>query len=169
LEFATDVIGSGASPDREPRERLDRQKFKRAARTLSAVGAGNIRRAWQVKRWLLSLLEFRGRHRAVMTPGHYTELFFLDEATGLAAGHRACFECRRERFRAFQAAWRDGRFGSRKPSLPTAGEMDDRLHSERIGPDGTARTATWRAVKDSEFRRSLVSEDPDLPDPWKKH
>jgi hypothetical protein len=56
--------------------------------------AGNIRRAWQVERWLLCLLEFRGRKRAIMTPGHYTELFFLDEATGLAAGHRPCAECR---------------------------------------------------------------------------
>src|SRR5262245_2769345 len=66
---------------------------------------GKIRRTWQVRRWLLCVLEFRGRHRTVMTPGHYTELFFLDEATGLAAGHRPCFECRRDRFRAFQEAW----------------------------------------------------------------
>ncbi|MBY0527480.1 MAG: hypothetical protein K2R98_29055 [Gemmataceae bacterium] len=102
--------------------------------------AGNIRRAWQVKRWLLCLLEFRGRHRAVMTPGHYTELFFLDEATGLAAAHRPCFECRRERFLAFQAAWRTGRSRDRNSSLPAAGELDDRLHAERIGPDGTKGT-----------------------------
>ncbi len=46
---------------------------------------GRIRRAWQVKRWLLCLLEFKGRGRSIMTPGHYTELFFLDETTGLAA------------------------------------------------------------------------------------
>ncbi len=96
---------------------------------------GRIRRAWQVKRWLLCLLEFRGRHRAVMARGHYTELFFLDEATGLAAGHRPCFECRRQRFRAFQEAWRTGRSGGRKSPLPTAGEMDERLHAERVGSD----------------------------------
>ncbi len=83
------------------------------------------------------LLEFRGRHRTVMTPGRYTELFSLDEATGLAAGHRPCFECRRERFLAFQAAWRAGRSGNRKPSLPTAGEMNDRLHAERVGQNRT--------------------------------
>jgi hypothetical protein len=48
---------------------------------------GHIRRAWQLKRWIVCVLEFRGRKRQVMTPGHYTELFFLDEATALAAGH----------------------------------------------------------------------------------
>src|SRR5579884_3965447 len=62
---------------------------------------GRIGRAWQVKRWLVCVLEFRGRHRMVMTPGRYTELFFLDEATALAAGHRPCFECRRQRFLDF--------------------------------------------------------------------
>ena len=56
---------------------------------------GRIRRPWNVKRWLLCVLEFKGRHRTIMAPNRYTELFFLDEATGLAAGHRPCFECRR--------------------------------------------------------------------------
>src|ERR1700724_2775115 len=51
-------------------------------------GGGQIKGAWQVKRWLVCVLEFRGRKRQVMTPGHYTELFFLDEATALPAGHR---------------------------------------------------------------------------------
>src|SRR5579883_3295915 len=69
---------------------------------------GCIRRPWQVKRWLLCVLEFRGRHRTVMAPNRYTELFFLDEATGLAAGHRPCFECRRGRFLAFRDAWAAG-------------------------------------------------------------
>jgi hypothetical protein len=50
--------------------------------------AGHVGRAWQVKRWLVCVLEFRGRKRQVMTPSRYTELFFLDEATALAAGHR---------------------------------------------------------------------------------
>src|SRR3954453_2972411 len=69
---------------------------------------GRIRRPWQVRRWLICLLEFKGRHRTVMTPNRYTELFFLDEATGLAAGHRPCAECRRARFRAFRDAWAAG-------------------------------------------------------------
>src|SRR5579863_6409603 len=69
---------------------------------------GRIRRAWQVKRWLLCQLQFRGRHRPLAEPGRYTALFFLDEATGLAAGHRPCFECRRARFLAFRDAWASG-------------------------------------------------------------
>jgi hypothetical protein len=89
--------------------------------------AGHIRRPWQVKRWLLCLLEFRERKRTVMMPNRYTELFFLDEATGLAAGHRPCFECRRERYSAFVAAW-----SSNRSSPLTASLIDDQLHAERV-------------------------------------
>ena len=71
--------------------------------------AGRIRRPWQVKRWLLCRLEFRGRRRVVMAPDRYTELFFLDEATGLAAGHRPCFECRRRSFDSYVDAWASDR------------------------------------------------------------
>jgi hypothetical protein len=53
---------------------------------------GRIRRAWQLKRWIVCVLEFRGRKRQVMTPGRCTELFFLDEATALAAGYRPCID-----------------------------------------------------------------------------
>src|SRR5918996_2611402 len=57
---------------------------------------GRIRRRWAVKRWIACRLAFRGRRRSpLMQPGRYTELFFLDEATAMAAGHRACAECRR--------------------------------------------------------------------------
>src|SRR5580658_6982158 len=69
---------------------------------------GHILRAWQVRRWLLCVLEFRGRKRVVMAPNRYTELFFFDEATGLAAGHRPCAECQRPRFTAFRTAFRQG-------------------------------------------------------------
>ena len=57
--------------------------------------AGRIRRRYQVTRWIACRLEFRDRRRSpLMQPGRYTELFFLDEATALAAGHRPCAECR---------------------------------------------------------------------------
>jgi hypothetical protein len=92
---------------------------------------GRIRRAWQLKRWIVCVLEFKGRKRQVMTPGHYTELFFLDEATALAAGHRPCAECRRERFNAFRSAWRS--------ALVSAEEIDCQLHAERLGPDRSKR------------------------------
>src|SRR4051794_26424644 len=64
-----------------------------------------IVRRWQGKRWIACVLEFKGRWRPVMAPGRYTELFFLDEATALAAGHRPCAECRRRRFDEFRDTW----------------------------------------------------------------
>jgi hypothetical protein len=102
--------------------------------------AGRVRRAWQLKRWLVCVLEFRGRKRAVMTPGHYTELFFLDEATALAAGHRPCAECRRNRFLAYCDAWAAANPRAGGPSRPTAAVIDERLHAERVAPDRTQRT-----------------------------
>jgi hypothetical protein len=95
---------------------------------------GHIRRAWQVKRWLVCVLEFRGRKRTVMTPNRYTELFFLDEATALAAGHRPCAECRHKRFLAFAEAWRIHRDDG-SPARPTVMEIDNQLHVERVLPD----------------------------------
>jgi len=86
-------------------------------------------RRWTSRAWICCLLEFRGRHREVMGEG-YTEIFFLDEATALAAGHRPCFECRRGDARAFAAAW--GRAEGAAP--PRAPEMDRRLHAERRAP-----------------------------------
>src|SRR5262249_60643910 len=67
---------------------------------------GRIKRAWQLKRWIVCVLQFRGRKRTVMSPGRYTELFFLDEATALAAGHRPCAECRRDGFHPLRHARR---------------------------------------------------------------
>jgi hypothetical protein len=89
------------------------------------------------KRWILCLLQFNGRHRELMAPGRYTELFFLDEATGLAAGHRPCFECQRSRYRAFVDAWTRGNPGLTLSPRPSADEIDAILHRERIdGRDG---------------------------------
>ena len=84
---------------------------------------GVIRRQWQLKRWISCRLEFRGRRRAggPMAPNRYTGLFFLDDATALAAGHRPCAECRNADYRSFLAL--TGAAG--------AGELDERLHSER--------------------------------------
>src|SRR6266702_1668596 len=67
---------------------------------------GEIVRDSQVRRWIACQLEFRGRHRELLQPGRWTELFFLDEAAALAVGHRPCAECRHADFVAFQAAWR---------------------------------------------------------------
>lgn len=104
---------------------------------------GHIKRAWQVKRWIVCVLEFRGRKRTIMKPNSYTELFFLDEATALAAGHRPCAECRHARFIDFCTAWRlahPAEDGSKQ--RPTADEIDSRLHVERVTASRSKQTFT---------------------------
>jgi hypothetical protein len=101
---------------------------------------GHIRRAWQSKRWLVCALAFRGRTRTVMTPKRYTELFFLDEATALAAGHRPCAECRQARFLAFCQAWKAALPGNGNSQRPTADEIDRCLHAERVAADRGKRS-----------------------------
>jgi hypothetical protein len=101
---------------------------------------GRIRRPWQVKRWLICVLEFRGRYRTVMTPNRYTELFFLDEATALAVGHRPCAECQHRRYLAFRDAWAFGNSSLVGSAAVGAGVIDDRLHADRVGPDRSKRT-----------------------------
>src|SRR5262249_50735958 len=91
---------------------------------------GRIRRPHAVRRWIACRLEFRGRRRAaLLQPGRYTELFFLDEATAFAAGHRPCAECRRVDYDRFVAAWRE-----LHPGDGGADAIDARLHGERIDP-----------------------------------
>ena len=90
------------------------------------------------KDWVTCLLEFRGNRRTVMTPGKYTELFFLDEATALAAGHRPCNECRRERFLAFKAAWRKGVLDREEGALRVT-DIDPVMHADRLAAKGVQR------------------------------
>lgn len=97
-------------------------------------------RRWASKAWLSCSLSFEGRRRQIMCPGRYTELFFLDEPTALAAGHRPCWECRRDAYRAFIAHWSLAA-GRRGPV--TADEMDKQLHSERV--DRRRKKVTFRA------------------------
>ena len=95
------------------------------------------------RRWIACLLEFKDRHRTVMSPGRYTELFFLDEAVALSAGHRPCAECRHDRFIAFRNAWlRCDHADSRMPLR--APEMDADLHAARI--DRHRNKVTYQAA-----------------------
>lgn len=96
-------------------------KFHRDDKTLGS-------RRWATRQWICCVLQFKNRHRDVWER-YYTELFFLDEVTALAAGHRPCFECRRADATAFAAAWAraTGRVAS-----PRAPEMDRVLHRERL-------------------------------------
>lgn len=98
-----------------------------------------IVRHYQVQRWIVCVLEFRGRHREVMQPNHYTELFFLDEATALAAGHRPCAECRHVDYQHFRRCWADAH-GEQHAGLPTAGEIDRRLHADRMSSPGVQQS-----------------------------
>jgi hypothetical protein len=85
-------------------------------------------RRWASRQWICCVLDFKGRHRDVWGRS-YTELFFLDEPTALAAGHRPCFECRRKDALSFAEKWQSA-FGLSQ--RPKAGEMDVALHAERL-------------------------------------
>jgi hypothetical protein len=87
-----------------------------------------LNRRWAGKAWLTCHCEFRGRRREVMGGRNWTELFFLDEATAFAAGHRPCFYCRRDDANRFRAAWEQGN----GVSNVLAREMDAVLHRERL-------------------------------------
>ncbi len=93
------------------------------------------RRRWVSRRWIACLLEYKGWHREVMTPGRYTELFFLDEATACAAGHRPCALCRRNDFERFAAAWLEGNQGSGLSRTGGIDPIDRALHEERVHRD----------------------------------
>jgi hypothetical protein len=87
-----------------------------------------LRKRWSTDAWLTCVLEFRGRRRKVMQRQSWTELFFLDEATAFAAGHRPCFYCRRDDANRFRAAWEQGN----RTGDVLAPEIDAVLHRERL-------------------------------------
>jgi hypothetical protein len=86
-------------------------------------------RRWTHPHWISCTLDWKGTRRTPMSPGTWTELFFLDEAVALAAGHRPCALCRRPAFRAFQVAWG----GAPAP------EIDRALHAARVTPGRSQR------------------------------
>jgi hypothetical protein len=86
-----------------------------------------LKRRWTTKAWLVCSCAYKGRRRMVMAGRSWTELFFLDEAVALAAGHRPCFHCRREAAERFRQAWMAAKGGPR----PSADAMDTVLHHER--------------------------------------
>ena len=121
-------------------------RIHRDDRTLS-------RRRWTSRAWICCRLAFKGRHREVWGDG-YTELFFLDEPTAFAAGHRPCFECRRADAVAVAAAWARAH-GLSAP--PRAGEMDAVLHAQRL--DGRAKRRHRVALDDLPDGAMIVLED----------
>jgi len=89
-------------------------------------------RQYQGRRWIICVLDFKGRKRRPMPPGQYTSLFFLDEATALAAGHRPCAECQRTRFTTFRAYWAAANPELAGGAAPPVDTIDAALHRERI-------------------------------------
>jgi len=87
---------------------------------------------WRHKHWILCALSFKGRKARINAPGHYTQLFFCDEATAFAAGHRPCAECRRSDYRRYMQAWQSAH---NLQGPPTAGEVDIALHRARVTQD----------------------------------
>jgi hypothetical protein len=109
-------------------------------------------RHWASKQWICCVLQFKGRHRPVMSPRHYTELFFLDEATALAAGHRPCFECRRADARRFAELWAAVHGGTDRASAP---QIDAVLHQQRVSaPRRQPVTMSVEELPDGTFVRA---------------
>jgi hypothetical protein len=111
---------------------------------------GEIRRAYATRRWIACRLCFRGRRRSpLMAPGRFTELFFLDEATALAAGHRPCAECRRSDYNRFGELW-----STLHPGQVGADAIDAQLHGERLALGTRERLlheARYGALPDGAF------------------
>ena len=116
---------------------------------LPARRDGQIRRRYNGKRWIACRLAFRGwLRRPLLQPGRFTELFFLDDATALAAGHRPCALCRREDYVSFGEAWR-----TRPPRCPRR-RRDRRAAARRARRAGNANAAApQRAPRRAARRR----------------
>jgi len=97
---------------------------------------------WRSKRWITCTLRFKDRHRIVFSPRRWSELFFLDEATAFAAGHRPCAECRRDRFNEFRKAWMSVNAGLLTGDGSNIEEIDKVLHAERAIRGGGKQTYT---------------------------
>jgi hypothetical protein len=90
-----------------------------------------IVRPYQHQSWVTCRLRFKNRKRKIMSPSTYTELFFLDESTAFAAGHRPCGECRRERYRQFKELWVRANLKKQANNIKVS-VIDSVMHKERI-------------------------------------
>lgn len=113
--------------------------------------ARDVVRNHQGKAWLICALSFAGQRLPQWEPGHNTQLFFLDEAVALAAGHRPCAACRRADYDRYRQAWAATNPGG----TPRAKDMDERLHSERLPSRADGRRALhaagWTGLPDGVF------------------
>jgi len=121
-------------------------------------------RRWCSKRWITCVLEFKDRRRTLMSPGQYTELFFLDEATALSAGHRPCCECRRDSYLAFVAAWLTGNPDARPNGKLKVASLDNRLHEDRVRRDKSK--VMHRALVETLPDGAFIAFDAEPDDAW---
>ncbi len=121
--------------------------------------AGRLVRYSRGRAWAICVLEFKSRRRQLWAPNRLTELFFLDEATGLAAGHRPCGECRYRDYQAFKRAWAAAHGGG----VPGVAEIDARLHADRLAGPGIRRTCA-AAPAGPGIRRTYTAALAGLPD-----
>jgi hypothetical protein len=128
-----------------------------------------IVRPYKLKAWIICMLEFRGRHREVMMPDRWTELFFFDEATAFSAGHRPCFQCRYQAHIRFKETWLKGnpQFGFTMKT-PVA-DIDSIIHRERTAADKSKQTyeADLQGLPDGTF--VIVNHKPHLVNEGKLH
>jgi hypothetical protein len=117
-----------------------------------------------VRRWICCRTEFKGRRRELMTPGLYTELFFMDEATALAAGHRPCFECRREDANRFRAAWAEG---AGHAGALLVDDLDRALHDDRLERGNVMRR--WHAAAASLPAGTMIATEAEALLLWDGH
>ncbi len=119
-----------------------------------------IRKRCGTDGWVICVIDFRGRRRRLMSPGAWTELFFLDEATAFAAGHRPCFYCQRPRAVEFAAAWGRGAGldGPAKAKDMDAVMKDERRHVRRLPEDAEKRRTALPIVTASDLARGAMIE-----------
>ena len=127
----------------------------RGGRIHDATTRTLTKRRWASKHWIICLTDFKQRQRVLMSPTSYTELFFLDEVTALAAGHRPCFECQRQRAKAFANAFAK----SNGVSHSKAGEIDTVLHRERRASGGRPEVIRTEDVSSLPDGAMVASDD----------
>lgn len=105
-----------------------------------------IHKQFARKEWIICALNFGDRRRTIMAPDSYTELFFLDEVTALAAGHRPCGTCRKEAYSAFKSLWISANPKAVEQAGSSIKTVDKILHEERLMPD--RRKRVWPSEVD---------------------
>lgn len=127
---------------------------------------GRLIKVWARLPWVTCVLDYKGRHRQIMAPGKYTELFFLDEATALSAGHRPCGTCQKARYEEFKRLWLATNATGRHTAANSIADIDAFIHAERYASAG--EKAVWKAAI-GELPEGVVylrSSDPNQP--WLK-